>query len=319
MKGTNKKAQKVSNINNISFGRRLKSDMKRNYPLYILMIPVLLYYIIFCYKPMYGAIIAFKEYSPTLGVWGSPWVGFEQFRRFFANPDFVRILKNTLLISITNIAFGFPAPIILALLFNELPFKKFKTVSQTISYLPHFISLVVACGLIKSFVSQGGIIYQLVTALGGKNVGLLSRPECFVPLYVISDIWQEVGWASIIYLAALAGVDQGLYEAAKIDGAGKWKQLLHVTLPSIMPTIIIMFILRMGSLLSVGYEKIILLYNPLIYETSDVISSYVYRVGLGKQSWSYSTAVGLLNAVINFVIIVIANKIASKFSETSLW
>lgn len=309
----------AATVDKLSFGYRLKSDMRRNYPLYLIIIPVLAYYIIFCYKPMYGAIIAFKEYTPSLGILGSPWVGFDQFIKFFTAPDFARILKNTLVISITCIVFGFPAPIILALLFNELRNAKFKSVAQTISYLPHFISLVVVCGLIKTFVSQGGIIFQLVTALGGKNVGLLSRPECFVPIYLLSDIWQGVGWGSIIYLAALSGIDQELYEAAKIDGAGKWKQTLHVTLPGIAPTIIIMFILRMGSLLSVGYEKIILLYNPLIYQTSDVISSYVYRVGLGQQSWSYSTAVGLVNSVVNFGIIMLTNRISAKYSETSLW
>lgn len=313
------KTSAVTGVDKMSFGYRLKSDMKRNYPLYILMIPVMAYYIVFCYKPMYGAIIAFKEFQPALGIWKSPWVGFDQYVKFFANPDFVRIFKNTLVISITNIIFGFPAPIILALLFNELRCAKFKSVVQTVSYLPHFISLVVVCGLVKTFVSQGGIVYQLVTALGGKNIGLLSRAECFVPIYVISDIWQGVGWGSIIYLAALSGIDQELYEAAKMDGAGKWRQVIHVTLPGIVPTIIIMFILRMGSLLNVGYEKIILLYNPLIYETSDIISSYVYRVGLGQQSWSYSSAVGLLNSVVNFMIIVLANRISAKFSETSLW
>lgn len=309
----------VKPVDKLSFGYRLKSDMKRNYPLYLLLIPVIAYYLIFCYKPMYGAIIAFKEFQPRLGVWGSPWVGLAQYEKFFANPDFVRILKNTLVISITSIIFGFPAPIILALLFNELKIQKFKSVAQTISYLPHFISLVVVCGLIKTFVSQGGIIYQLVVALGGKEMGLLSRPECFVPIYVLSGIWQEIGWGSIIYLAALAGIDQELYEAAKIDGAGRLKQVIHVTLPGIAPTIIIMLILRMGSLLSVGYEKIILLYNSLIYETSDVISSYVYRVGLNQQSWSYSSAVGLLNSVVNFIIIMVTNKISAKYSETSLW
>ena len=306
-------------VDKLSFGYRLKSDMRRNYPLYLLIVPVLAYYIIFYYKPMYGAIIAFKEYSPSLGIIGSPWVGFNQFIKFFTAPDFARILKNTLVISITSIVFGFPAPIILALLFNELRNAKFKSVAQTISYLPHFVSLVVVCGLIKTFVSQGGIIFQLATALGAKNVGMLSRPECFVPIYVLSGIWQEIGWGSIIYLAALSSIDQELYEAAKIDGANKWKQTLHVTLPGIAPTIIIMFILRMGSLFSVGYEKIILLYNPLIYETSDVISSYVYRVGLGQQSWSYSTAVGLVNSVVNFGIIMLTNRISAKYSETSLW
>ena len=306
-------------VDKLSFGYRLKSDMRRNYPLYLLIVPVLAYYIIFYYKPMYGAIIAFKEYSPSLGIIDSPWVGFNQFIKFFTAPDFARILKNTLVISITSIVFGFPAPIILALLFNELRNAKFKSVAQTISYLPHFVSLVVVCGLIKTFVSQGGIIFQLATALGAKNVGMLSRPECFVPIYVLSVIWQEICWGSIIYLAALSRIDQELYEAAKIDGANKWKQTLHVTLPGIAPTIIIMFILRMGSLLSVGYEKVILLYNPLIYETSDVISSYVYRVGLGQQSWSYSTAVGLVNSVVNFGIIMLTNRISAKYSETSLW
>ncbi len=314
-----KSSNAAATVDKLSFGYRLKSDMRRNYPLYLLMIPVLAYYIIFCYKPMYGAVIAFKEYSPSLGILGSPWVGFDQFIKFFTAPDFARILKNTLVISITSIVFGFPAPIILALLFNEMRNAKFKSVAQTISYLPHFVSLVVVCGLIKTFVSQGGIIFQLATALGAKNIGMLSRPECFVPIYVLSGIWQEIGWGSIIYLAALSSIDQELYEAAKIDGAGKWKQTLHVTLPGIAPTIIIMFILRMGSLLSVGYEKIILLYNPLIYETSDVISSYVYRVGLGQQSWSYSSAVGLVNSVVNFGIIMLTNRISAKYSETSLW
>ena len=305
--------------NKQSIRKVIKSDFKRNYMLYIIFIPVVVYYVIFCYKPMYGAIIAFKDYQPSLGIWDSPWVGFEHFKNFFANPDFVRILRNTVVISVASIIFGFPAPIILALLFNELKIPKLKSASQTISYIPHFISLVVVCGLIKDFVSQGGIIYQIVSSISGNTAGLLSRAECFVPIYIISDIWQEVGWGSIIYLAALAGIDQELYEAAKIDGAGKWNQMVHVTLPGIAPTIIIMFILRIGNLLTVGYEKIILLYNPLIYETSDVISSYVYRVGFAQQNWSYSSAVGLLNSVVNFIILIIANNISSRVSETSLW
>lgn len=312
-------ATTVKPVDKLSFSYRLKKDFRRNYPLYMLILPVVIYYLIFYYKPMYGAIIAFKEFNPRLGVWGSPWVGFDQYQKFFSNPDFFRILRNTLTISISNIIFTFPAPIILALLFNELKNMKLKSMAQTVSYMPHFISLVVTCGLVKNFVSQGGIVYELVVALGGKEVGLLSRPEMFVPVYLISTVWQQVGWGSIVYLAALSGIDQELYEAAKIDGAGRWKQTLHVTLPSIAPTIIIMLILRMGTLLNVGYEKIILLYNPLIYETSDVISSYVYRVGLTQQSWSYSTAVGLLNSVVNFIIITLSNKISAKTSETSLW
>lgn len=303
----------------MTWGNILKSDWKRNCSLYFLMLPVLAYYLIFYYKPMYGALIAFQEYDPSLGVMGSPWVGLLQFERFFSNPDCARIFRNTLAISVTNIIFGFPAPIILALLFNELRYKRFKSFAQSISYIPHFISLVVVCGLIKTFVSKGGIIMQLVTVLGGTDISLLNRKECFLPIYIISDIWQGVGWGSIIYLAALSGIDQQLYEAAQIDGAGKWKQTIHVTIPGLMPTIIIMFILRIGSLFAIGAEKVILLYNPLIYETSDIISSYVYRVGLTQQSWSYSTAVGLLNSVLNFAIVVITNHLSAKYSETSLW
>lgn len=313
------KSNHAKSIDKLSFGYRLKSDIKRNYSFYLLILPVLAYYIIFCYKPMYGALIAFKDYQPSLGVFNSPWVGFDQFKKFFDNHDFFRLVKNTLTISITNIIIGFPAPIILALLFNELKLQKFKSVAQTITYLPHFISLVVVCGLIKTFVSQGGIIYQLMLLFSDKEVGLLSRPECFVPIYVLSDLWQGIGWGSIIYLAALSGVDQELYESARLDGANKWKQVIHITLPGIAPTIVIMFILRLGSLLSVGYEKIILLYNPLIYETSDVITSYTYRVGLEQLDWSYSSAVGLLNSVINFIIVVAANKLSAKCFETSLW
>lgn len=302
-----------------SFSERVRIDFKNNKIIYLIMLPMIIYYIVFCYFPMYGAIIAFKDYSPAEGIFASPWVGFEHFRIFFSNPDFVRILRNTLTISISELIFGFPAPIILALLFNEIRCRKFKSIAQTISYLPHFISLVVVCSLIKQFVTGNGVIQQLIEAAGGSNVSLLSRAEMFVPLYVISGIWQDVGWGTIIYLAALSGIDQELYEAATVDGANKFKQMLNVTLPGIAPTIIIMFILKVGTLLSVGYEKIILLYNPLILETSDVISSYVYRIGIQNQSWSYSTAVGLFNSVINFIIVIAANKLSAKFSETSLW
>lgn len=299
--------------------RILKSDMRRNWSLYLLMLPVLAFYLVFCYKPMYGAIIAFKQYSPGLGIWNSPWVGLDNFKYFFSNPDFIRILKNTLIISVTTIVFSFPAPIILALLFNELTGAKFKKVAQTVSYVPHFISLVVICGLIKLFVQDGGMIQQLVSAITGTQGSLLNRKEAFLPIYVLSDIWQNIGWDSIIYVAALSGVDQQLYEVARVDGAGKWKQMLNVTLPALKPTIIIMLILRVGNILNVGFEKIILLYNPLIYDTSDVISTYVYRMGFESQDWSYSTAVNLFNSVINFIVLITANSLSRKFSETSLF
>jgi len=300
-------------------GDILKKDMKRNWSLYLMILPVLAFYLVFMYKPMYGAIIAFKRFSPGLGIWGSPWVGLENFEYFFSNPDFVRTLVNTLKISLSLIIFGFPAPIILTIMFNEIRNHRFKRVAQSVSYMPHFISLVVICGLIKTFVADGSIIQQMVEFFDGKEGSLLNRAEAFLPIYVISNIWQNIGWDSIIYLAAISGIDQQLYEAAQVDGAGKWKQMIHVTLPGLRPTIIIMLILSIGNILSVGYEKIILLYNPLIYETSDVISSYVYRMGFESRDWSYSTAVGLFNSVINFIIIIAANTVSKKIGETSLW
>ncbi len=307
------------NIKNETFLAQVRKDWKRNHSLYILVVPVLIFYLIFHYKPMYGAIIAFKDYTPALGVSGSPWVGLSNFTRFFTGPYFWRLLRNTLLISIYNLIFGFPAPIILALLLNEVRSKKFKGIAQTITYLPHFISMVVVTGMITNFCMTSGLFNDIIEFFGGKRSPLLQNPSLYRPIYVTSGIWQEVGWGSIIYLSALAGVDSELYEAAAIDGAGKWKQLIHVTMPSIMPTIIIMLILKMGSLMSIGYEKTILLYNPSTYETADVISSYVYRVGLVELNWSYSTAIGLFNSVVNCALLVITNKISKKCSDTSLW
>ena len=301
------------------FKKEFRSNMRKNWSLYLMALPVLAFYMIFCYKPMYGAIIAFKQYTPGLGIWKSPWVGLDNFKYFFSNPDFIRILSNTLRISLSLIIFGFPAPIILTLLFNEIGNKQFKRVAQSVSYIPHFISLVVICGLIKTFVADGSIIQQIVHAFDGRDGSLLNRAEMFLPIYVISNIWQNIGWDSIIYLAAISSIDPQLYEAAQVDGAGRWKRVLHVTIPGLAPTIIIMLILQLGNILSVGYEKIILLYNPLIYDTSDVILSYVYRMGFESMDWSYSTAVGLFNSVVNFVIIILANTISRKVSDTSLW
>lgn len=302
-----------------SFGYRMKRDWIRNRSLYILVLPVLLFYILFHYKPMYGAIIAFKDYTPTLGVSGSPWVGLENFIRFFQSVYFGRLIKNTILLSVYSLAFGFPAPIILALLLNEVRNKHFKNVTQTITYLPHFISLIVVTGMLTDFSMTSGLFNDMIAFFGGERSPLLQNPKLYRTMYVASGIWQQVGWGSIIYLSALAGVDQQLYEAASIDGAGKWKQLLNVTLPGIAPTIIIMLIMRVGQLMSMGYEKTILLYNPSTYDTADIISSYIYRVGLMEQDWSYSTAVGLFNSVINFCLLIVTNKISRKFSETSLW
>ena len=250
---------------------------------------------------------------------GSDWVGLQHFVDFFSSIYFGRILKNTLTISISTLVFSFPAPIILALLINELRSKKYARVVQTITYLPHFISTVVICGMIVNFVSTEGVITSILGHFGVERQNLLQNANMFVPIYVISGIWQGVGWGSIIYLSALQGISQELYEAAVIDGANRWQQTLHVTIPGIVPTIITLLILNMGSLLNVGFEKIILLYNDAILETSDVISTFVYRKGILNQSWSYSTAVGLFNSVINFILLITSNQISKKVNNTSLW
>lgn len=301
------------------FRERARKDFRINKQLYLIAVPLVAYYIIFHYWPMYGAIIAFEDYSPAKGIFGSTWVGFRHFIDFFQGFYFSRVIINTLFISINTLIFGFPAPIILALLLNELKSRTFSRFVQTATYMPHFVSMVVICGMIREFTLDTGVINDLLSLVGFDRVTMLNVPELFVPIYVISGIWKEVGWGSIIYLATLSGIDQKLYEAATIDGAGRLKQTLHITLPGIMPTIIILFILRLGNLLDVGFEKIILLYNPIIYETADVISSYVYRKGLLEFNWSFSTAVGMFNSVINFILLISANWISRKVSETSLW
>lgn len=268
---------------------------------------------------MYGAIISFKKFIPRRGILGSPWVGFEHFRTFFNSPYCLRLIRNTVLISLYGIIFAFPAAIILALLINEIQNSYFKKTVQTVTYLPHFISLVVICGILRDFLSMEGIINDFVELLGMERQLFLAEPKWFRTIYIGSGIWQGVGWNSIIFIAALSGIDQELYEAAVIDGAGKWKQTLHVTIPGILPTIIIMLILRVGNIMSVGHEKVILLYNPAIYETADVISTYVYRKGLLENNFSFSSAVGLFNSVINFALLVCVNKISRTLSETSLW
>ncbi len=298
---------------------RIQRDLRKNYSLYLLVLPVILFYLLFSYKPMYGAIIAFKRYTPALGIWSSPWVGFDNFIRFFNSVYFIRIIKNTLLLSLYSLIFGFPAPILLALMLNEVRNKRFKSLAQTVTYLPHFISMIVVTGMIVNFTMSTGLINDIIVFFGGERSPLLQNPHLYRSIYIVSSIWQEIGWGSIIYLAALSGVDSQLYEAAMIDGAGKFKQLLFVTIPSIMPTIVIMLILKIGSLMSIGYEKTILLYNPSTYETADIISSYVYRIGLLEQNWSYSTAIGLFNSVINLILLIITNKLSKRLSETSLW
>lgn len=273
---------------------------------------------------MYGLIIAFKDFTPYKGILGSPWAdcfGLQHFIDFFNSVYFWRLLKNTLVISITSLLVTFPAPIILALLLNEVRSKKYKSALQTLSYLPHFISMVVICSMVRMFVDYNGFITQALASIGliDGELSMLSNKDYFVPIYVISGLWQTVGWSAIIYISALSGVDQELYEAARIDGANRWKQTIHITLPSIMMTIIMMFIMRIGQVMSIGHEKIILLYNAGIYETADVISSYVYRKGLLEADWSYAAAVGLFNSVINLFLVVTANKITKKVTNMGLW
>ncbi len=307
-----------------SFGIRFKKDFRRNYGAYLLFLPVALYYILFAYKPMYGILVAFKDFTPARGVWESPWTsdyGFGHFISFFESFYFIRVLKNTLVISFSTLLVTFPAPIILALLLNEVRSTKFKRTIQTLSYMPHFISLVVICSMLRLFVADKGIVTSFLKTFGivDGTYSLLSMESFFVPIDVFSGLWQTVGWNAIIYMSALSGIDQGLYEAARIDGAGKWKQMWHVTLPGLMPTIIMLLILRIGQIMSIGHEKIILLYNEEIYSTADVISSFVYRKGLLEYNWGFSTAVGLFNSVINFMLVLIANKISRKTIDMGLW
>lgn len=288
--------------------------------LYILFIPVLIYYLLFRYWPIYGLVIAFKKFNPYQGMFGSPWIGFQNFTRFFDSVYFGRLIKNTVGINLYNLAVGFPAPIILALMLNEVRKNSVKRAMQTIVYLPHFLSIVVVAGMIIQFLSpSSGIINTAIKALGLRPVHFLADPAWFKTVYVLSGVWQEAGWGSIIYLAALAGIDIQLYEAATVDGATSMQKLRHVTLPGIVPTIIVMLILRMGSMFSVGFEKIILLYNSVTYVTADVISTYVYRTGILKSDFSFSTAVDLFNSIINFILLISFNKISKKATETSLW
>lgn len=299
---------------------RLKKDVLLNKYLYIMLIPVVAFYLIFYYAPMGGLQIAFKDFSPGLGIWGSEWVGFKHFEDFFGNYYFFRLLGNTLAISVSSLVFGFPIPIIFAILVNELSNRHFRRVVQSVTYFPHFISVVVICGLLVDFCSDDGVVSQAISMVTGSPAGnVLQAKQNFVPTYVISGIWQSFGWNSIIYLAALTAIDSQLYEAAVIDGAGRFKQIWHVTLPGILPTVSIMLILAIGNIMNVGWEKIILLYSPATYETADVISSFVYRRGMVQADYSYATAVGLFNSIINFILVFSSNRISRKLTGNSLW
>lgn len=294
--------------------------MVRNWELYLFIAPAFLYFLIFHYGPMYGIQIAFKNFIPTLGITGSPWVGFDHFVRFFNSYYFWDLLWNTLSISLYELAIGFPLPIILALAFNEVKDSFFKRTVQTVTYAPHFISVVVMSGMIITFLSpSSGMIVNFVEMLGFQAPQFLTDPAWFKTVYVLSGVWQSAGWGTIIYLAALSGVDPQLHEAAVVDGASRFKRILHINIPAIVPTITILLILNMGSILGVGFEKILLLQNPLNMSSSDVISTFVYRSGLVDAQYSFSTAVGLFNSVINAILLIAVNQIARRTSENSLW
>lgn len=300
-------------------GKAIALDMKRHWKIYLMAVPAIICLILFCYLPMGGLVLAFKNYKPKLGIFGSAWVGLKNFKDYFSSFYFARTVRNTLWISFLQLVIEFPVTIIFSLLLNEIRNYKFKRTVQTITYMPYFISMVVMAGIIIDFCSSQGAITSIVSKFTGNSQNLLSIPALWRPIYILSDLWQGLGFGSIIYLAALSGVDHELYEAAQIDGANRWKQTLHITIPGISATIIIMLILRIGSMMSVGYEKTILLYNSQVYETADIISSYVYRKGLQEFNYGYSTAVSLFNSVINFALLLIANGLSRKYTESSLF
>ena len=302
-----------------SFAARVKQDFQRHKFKYLIFIPVLVYLILFCYKPMYGVIIAFQKFRPTLGIDRSPWVGLYQFERAFDDPYFWRALRNTFTISFLSLIFSFPAPVFLALLLNEVKVSWFKRSVQTLTYMPHFIATVVVCGMINIYCQTNGLFSQIMVFFGGEPTNILTHSKYFYPVYILSGVWQGVGWNSIIYLAALAGIDQEQYEAARIDGANRIQQLVHITLPGLVPTISMLLVLQLGKVLNVGYEKILLLYQPLTYEVADVISTYVYRKGLVDADYSFSTAVNLFNSVVNIVFLLVSNRISKKLGQSGLF
>lgn len=300
--------------------RSIARDFKRNKWLYALALPVVVYYVLFQYLPMYGALIAFQNYSPMRGIWGSEWIGLEHFRSFFHSYYFWRLLGNTVLLSLYSLLFEFTAPIVLALLIHEVRSRYIKSFVQTVSFMPYFISLIVVSSLIKDLTRSGGLVNLAYTWLtGGDGQDMLQQRGLFRGIYVLSEIWQRIGWESIIYAAALTTIPREQYEAARIDGASRFRQMISITLPGLLPTIMVMGILRMGRLLEVGYEKILLIYNPVIYGTADVVSTFVYRKGLLDNDWSFSSAIGLFNSAINLLLLLSANALSRKINQNSLW
>lgn len=302
-----------------TFSQRLKLELRDHWQIYLMAVPVIVYFLLFNYAPMVGVVMAFQKFSMRKGIFGSPFVGFDNFIRFFNTPSFWRLLRNTLLISFYGLIFSFPLPIIFALCLNEVRSTKFKKIVQTISYLPYFISVVVVVSILYDFGKSNGLITLIAQRFGWTGGAVISSPKWFRSLYIGSNLWQHLGYNSIIFISALAAIDPTLYEAARIDGANRWQQTLHVTLPGIASTIVVLLILRLGQIMGVGYEKIILMYGPSTYETADVIASYTYRIGIIDGDYSYSSAINLFNSVVNLIVLFSANWFSRKVNETSIW
>ncbi len=298
---------------------RIARDFKKHWGIYLIALPVIVYYIVFCYLPMGGVLMAFEKYTPRNGIFGSKWIGLKNFENFFNSTYCWRVIKNTFVLSFYDLIVCFPLPVVFALMLNELRNVKYKRVVQTITYMPYFISMVVVCGLIVDFFKASGPLTKIISALGGPDGNLLGRPDMFRGIFVFTNLWQYFGSNSIILVATLTTIDPQLYEAATLDGANRLQKILHVTVPGIMTTLMVLLILRLGNLMSVSFEKIILLYAPSTYSVSDVISSFVYRRGLEKMEYGYSTAVGIFNSLLNFVLLVLANTLSKKFTDTSLF
>ena len=298
----------------------LRRNIRKDWMLLLIVLPGVLYFAVFCYGPMYGILMAFKDYNVSKGIWGSPWSGWKHFKELVDSVYFGRLVKNTFLLSIEQLIWSFPVPIAFALLLNELRNNKWKRVAQTAAYLPHFISVVVVAGILKALLSSdGGVLTQLFMIFGVQPRNYFNMPEAFRTLYVGSGVWQEFGWNSIIYVAAISTIDQEMYESAALDGAGRWKKLIYITLPAIAPTIVLLLVMNMGNMLNIGYEKVILMYNSATYSTADIFSTYVYRKGLLSAQYSFASAVGLANSVINVLILSGANYVAKKAADTSIF
>ncbi len=310
--------RKDNPVRRFIYSRRIN----RNWTLYLMLVPVIAYFAVFCYSPMYGILLAFKDYKVRSGIMGSPWADplFKYFQQFFSSPYFGRVLRNTIVLSLESLLFGFPLPILLALAINEVGSLGYKKFVQNVTYAPHFLSVLVLVGMIKSFTnSDYGIVNQIIRHFGGQGTNWMQVEGMFRPLYVGSGVWQNMGWDAIIYIAALAGIDPSLHEAAMIDGASRLQRIWHINIPGILPTVVILLILNSGNIMNVGFEKVYLMQNDLNMAVSDVISTYAYRIGIESAQYSLSTAISLFNSVINCALLLLVNGISRKISDTSLW